>query len=106
VWVDGGIGHVLMFLTERRILAEDYRSVFLAGGLVRQPDVLAKVQSAHPTVFITPIYAGQQNPPLQQALDRENVAYEMIRVMPELAVYIIEGNFDPAQVASGLGYQY
>lgn len=106
VWVDGGIGHVLMFLTERRILAEDYRSVFLAGGMVRQPDVLAEIQAASPTVLITPIVAGQQNPPLQQALDRNHVSYDMIRVMPELVVYIIAGNFDPQQVASGLGYQY
>lgn len=105
-WVDGGIGHVLMFLTEKRVVTEDYRSVFLAGGLVRQPDVLMQIQAADPTVFITPIYAGQEHPPLQQALDSHAIPYEMVRVTPEIAVYIIEGNFDPQQVASGLGYQY
>jgi len=105
-WVDGGIGHVLMFLTEEAILTEDYHSVFLAGGLLRQPQVLGKIQSANPTVFITPIYDGQQNPPLQQALDNIGIVYEMIRVAPTIAVYIIEDVFDPMQVASGLGYQY
>lgn len=105
-WVDGGIGHVLMFLTEVRVVTEDYRSVFLADGFVRQPDVLMQIQAATPTVFITPIYAGQEHPPLQQALDSLAIPYEMVRVTPEIAVYMIEGNFDPQQVASGLGYQY
>jgi hypothetical protein len=106
VWVDGGIGHVLMFLTQERILTEDYHSVFLAGGLLRQPDVLKKIQSASPTVFITPIYAGQPNPPLQQALDDSNLIYEMVRVIPTIAAYIIDDNIDPMQIAGGLGYQY
>ena len=105
-WVDGGIGHVLMFLTEERILTEDYRSVFLAGGLLRKPDILEDIQRASPTVFITPIYADQQNPPLQQALDAIGITYDVVRVTPTIAVYIIEGMFDPAQIADGLGYQY
>jgi|GEM_PF-1178212 len=105
-WVDGGIGHVLMFLTEERVLTEDYRSVFLAGGLLRQPDNLNKIQSASPTVFITPIVEGQQHPPLQQALDNTTIPYEMIRVTETLAVYIIDANIDPMQIADGLGYQY
>jgi len=105
-WVDGGIGHVLMFITEEQVLTEDYRSVFLAGGLLRQPDIVEQIQSADPTVFITPIYAGQQNPPLQQALDDTGITYEMVRVTPTIAVYIIEDVFDPQQVAGGLGYQY
>jgi len=106
VWVDGGIGHVLMFLTEKRILTEDYHSVFLSGGLLRQPEVLEQIQSAQPTIFITPIYAGQDNPPLQQALDDTGVDYEMVRVIPTIAIYIIEDTFDPMQIAGGLGYQY
>ena len=105
-WVDGGIGHVLMFLTEEAVLTEDYHSVFLAGGLLRQPAVLEEIQSANPTVFITPIYSGQQNPPLQQVLDNTSVVYEMVRITPTIAVYIIEDVFDPMQVAGGLGYQY
>jgi hypothetical protein len=105
-WVDGGIGHVLMFLTQEDILTEDYHSVFLAGGLLRQPAVLEAIQSAHPTVFITPIYAGQDLPPLQIALQNSGATYEMTHVTPTLAVYIINAVFDPMQVASGLGYQY
>jgi hypothetical protein len=105
-WVDGGIGHVLMFITEERILTEDYHSLFLAGGLLRQPDVLEDIQSTSPTVFITPIYEGQQNPPLQQALNNKAIPYEMVRVTPTLAVYIIDDNFDPMHIAGGLGYQY
>lgn len=105
-WVDGGIGHVLMFLTEEQILTEDYRSVFLAGGLLRKPDLLEDIQRASPTVFITPIYEGQQNPPLQLALQEVDISYEMVSITPTLVVYIIEDNFDPAQIADGLGYQY
>lgn len=105
-WVDGGIGHVLMFLTQEDILTEDYHSVFLAGGLLRQPAVLEAIQSARPTVFITPIYAGQDSPPLQIALENAGAAYEMTHVTPTLVVYIIDAVFDPMQVASGLGYQY
>ena len=105
-WVDGGIGHVLMFLTEERILTEDYRSVFLADGLLRKPENLSKIQSASPTVFITPIYAGQQHPSLQQALDNTTIPYEMVRVTPTLVIYIIDAPFDPLQIAGGLGYQY
>ena len=105
-WVDGGIGHVLMFLTEEQILTEDYHSVFLAGGLLRKPENLDKIQSASPTVFITPIYAGQQKPPLEQALDKSSIPYEMVRVTPTLAVYIIDTTIDPMQIAGGLGYQY
>jgi len=105
-WVDGGIGNVLMFLTHEHIITEDYHSVFLSGGLIRLPDVLAQVQVATPTVFITPIYAGQQNPPLQHALDSANIRYELVRVMPTLAVYIIPESIDPMVIAGGLGYQY
>lgn len=105
-WTDGGIGHALMFLTGEDVLTEDYRSVFLAGGFVRQPDVLKQIQAANPTVFITPIYAGQENPPLQLALENAGIAYEMTRVTPMLAVYIIPQNIDPARLVDGLGYQY
>lgn len=105
-WVDGGIGHVIMFLTQEGIRTEDYHSVFLSGGLIRLPEVLEAVQSANPTVFITPIYSGQQNPPLQQVLDSANIDYEMTRVTSTLIVYIIPENIDPMRVASGLGYQY
>lgn len=105
-WVDGGIGHVLMFLTQERILTEDYHSVFLAGGLLRQPAVLEKIQSAKQTVLITPIYEGQENPPLQQAIEAQSIDYEMVRVTLTLAVYIIDDNLDPMQIAGGLGYQY
>lgn len=105
-WVDGGIGHVLMFLTQEDMLTEDYHSVFLAGGLLRKPDILEQIQSANPTVFITPIYEGQPNPPLQQALENADIPYEMVRVTPTIAVYIIEDILDPMQIAGGLGYQY
>lgn len=105
-WVDGGIGHVLMFLTQEQVLTEDYHSIFLAGGLLRQPAVLQKIQSAQPTILITPIYEEQENPPLQQAIEAQSIDYEMVRVTPTLAVYIIDGNIDPMQFASGLGYQY
>jgi len=106
VWTDFGIANVLMFQTEERILAADYRDIYLAGGLVRFPDRLTAIESAAQTAYVTPIYENQQNPPLQQAFDASSIGYEMIRVTPMLAIYLPLESMSPEDVAAGLGYQY
>lgn len=106
VWTDAGLGQVLMFITGERIVAADYYDSRMAGGVIRFPHALTAVERATRTAFITPIYAGQAHPPLQQALDAAGVNYTVERVTPELAVYIPAAPLDPVEVAAGLGWQY
>ena len=106
IWADNGIGHVLMFVTQERILAADYYDTYIAGGLLRFPDVLAAVEAAPRVALVVPILPGQLNPPLQQALDTAGVDYRLEHPLAELAVFIPAAPFDLARVAAGLGYQY
>lgn len=106
VWTDVGIAHVLMFETGERIIAADYYDARIAGGLVRFPDALTAVESAQRVAFVVVVTPGQQNPPIQQALDAVGIPYSQARISPTLAVYIPTERIDPAQIAVGLGYQY
>ncbi len=106
VWVDNGIGHVLMFKTQERILAADYYDAYLTYGFVRFPDALAAVEQAERTAFVVPIYSGQQDPPVEQALDSAGIGYIFTDVLPTLRVYVPDKRVDPALIAAGLGYQY
>jgi len=106
VWTDFGIANVLMFQTQGGILAADYRDAYLAGGLIRFPDVLAAMAAAERVAYLTPVYAGQQDPPLQQAFDRSGIPYELIPISPTVRLYLPTEAHDPAQLAAGLGYQY
>ncbi len=106
VWVDAGIGQVLMFQTRERIIAADYYDAYLAGGLVRFPDALAAVEASPRAAFVVPVMAGQVDPPIRRALDAADVTYTVIRVTPTLMLYIPDRQVDPSMVAPGLGYQY
>lgn len=106
VWTDNGIGNVLMFITNERVLAADYYDTYIAGGLQRFPDVLAAVESAAEVAYVVPLQPGQQNPPLQQALDAAGVSYTFQRVTPHLGVFIPAQELEPGQIVAGLGYQY
>lgn len=106
VWVDAGIGQVLMFQTRERIIAADYYDARIAGGLVRFPDALEAVEAAPRAAFVVPVMAGQADPPLQRALNAAGVDYTAIRVIPTLMLYIPNERVDPSTVAQGLGYQY
>jgi hypothetical protein len=106
VWVDAGIGQVLVFQTRERIIAADYYDAYIAGGLVRFPDALAEVEAAPRAVFVVPIMAGQTDPPIRRALDAAGVDYTAIQVTPTLMLYIPKQRIDPATIAPGLGYQY
>lgn len=106
VWTDFGIANVLMFQTQGDILAADYRDAYLAGGLIRFPDVLEAMESAERVAYLTPIYAGQQDPPLQQVFESSGIPYEVIQISPTLRLYIPGQSHNPADLAAGLGYQY
>jgi hypothetical protein len=106
VWVDNGIGHVLMFQTQERILAADYYDTYLTYGFLRFPDVLAEVEAAERTAFVVPVYVGQIEPPIERALNDARIVYESADVLPTLRVYVPEERVDPAVIAAGLGYQY
>jgi hypothetical protein len=106
VWVDNGIGHVLMFETQERIFAADYYDAYLTYGFLRFPDVLAEVEAAERAAFVVPVYPGQIKPPIAQALDAAGIVYESADVLPTLRVYVPEQRVDPAVIAAGLGYQY
>ena len=106
VWVDNGIGHVLMFETQERILAADYYDAYLTYGFLRFPDVLMQVEAAERTAFVVPVYPGQIEPPIEQALNAAGIAYESADVLPTLRVLVPEQRVDPAVIAAGLGYQY
>jgi hypothetical protein len=106
VWVDAGIGQVLMFQTRERITAADYYDSRIAGGLVRFPDVLVAIQEAPKAAFVVPVMAGQANPPIQRALDATGVDYDAVQVTSTMMLYIPKQWIDPAILAPGLGYQY
>lgn len=106
IWVDAGIGQVLMFQTRERIIAADYYDSIIAGGLVRFPDALAAVEADPRAAFVVPIMVGQTDPPLQRTLDTAGVRYTAVLVTPTLMLYIPDKRIDPWIVAPGLGYQY
>lgn len=106
VWLDNGIGHVLMFQTQERILAADYYDTFLTDGFLRFPDVLEAVEQAGRTAFVVPVYPDQQAPPIERALDSAGIGYTAADVLPTLRVYLPDEHLDPAVIAAGLGYQY
>jgi hypothetical protein len=105
VWTDIGLGQVLTFETNERIIAADYHDAAV-GGLVRFPDALEAVKTAPLAAFAYPIMAGQTAPPIQRALDAAGVPYTAIQVTPTLMLYIPDRRVDPSTVAQGLGYQY
>jgi hypothetical protein len=104
VWTDVGIAHILMFQTGERILAADYYDAYVAGGLVRFPDILAAVEAAPQVAFVIPVAPEEHAPQLERALDAAGVNYTHTHVTPTLAVYIPTQPIDPALVVSGLGY--
>jgi hypothetical protein len=106
VWIDTAIGNVLMFTTQERILAGDYYDVIMAGGRNRTPNQWEAVYKAEKTAYVIVVQPGQQNPPLQQALDKARVNYLFKAVTSTLYVYIPNRRVDPEEIASGLGYQY
>ncbi|MBZ0295579.1 MAG: hypothetical protein K8L99_23685 [Anaerolineae bacterium] len=106
VWADNGIGNVLMFITNGQVLAADYYDTYVAGGLQRFPDVLAAVEAAAEVAYVVPLLPGQENPPIQQALDAAGVTYTVAFVTPRLAVYTPTGTLFPDKILAGLGYQY
>ena len=106
VWTDAGIAHVLMFVSEERIVAADYYDAYLTEGYLRFPAALAVVEAADRTAFVVPVLPGQETPPIEGALDAAGVVYTVIDALPTLRVYIPDERLDPALIAAGLGYQY
>ncbi|HLA45181.1 MAG TPA: hypothetical protein VJZ27_17170, partial [Aggregatilineales bacterium] len=103
IWTDVGIAPILMFKTQEKILAADYYDSYIAGGLIRFPDVLAEVEAAGNVVFVEPVSSQNPNPPIEQAFEAAGIDYEIRFILPELAVYIPTERIDPAVIASGLG---
>jgi hypothetical protein len=106
VWVDAGIGQVLMFVTNERIIAADSYDTYLAGGFVRFPDVVAAVAAAPEAAFVVPVTPYQEDMPLRRALDAAGIEYTYEYITPTLMIYIPEEQIDPMRIAAGLGYQY
>jgi 4-amino-4-deoxy-L-arabinose transferase-like glycosyltransferase len=106
VWIDAGIGQVLMFVTNERIIAADPYDAYLAGGLLRFPDALAQVASAPKTAFVVPILPYQEDMPIRRALDAADIEYSFDYITPTLMIYIPNEAIDPMRIAAGLGYQY
>lgn len=106
VWTDVGLAQVLTFETDERIRAADYYDIKIAGGLLRFPAIFAAVEKADYAVYVAVIRPGQVDFRLRQAFDAAGLAYSIAYPMPTLAVIMPVGRVHPAQVASGLGYQY
>jgi hypothetical protein len=106
VWTDVGVGQVLMFVTQERILAADWYDASIAGGPVRFPEVLAAVEAAPYVAYLVPIRAGQTDMPLERAFRAAGVGYRA-RVIDETLLLILpDSPTPPERVAAGLGYQY
>ncbi len=106
VWVDAGIGQILMFVTNERIIAADPYDAYIAGGLLRFPDALATVAAAPESAFVVPIMPNQQDMPLKRAFDDAGIVYTFDYITPTLMIYIPAERVDPMRIAAGLGYQY
>jgi hypothetical protein len=106
IWIDVGIGQVLMFQTNERIIAADPYDAYIAGGLLRFPDALAAVENASVAAFVVPVLPYQEDLPLRRALDSAGIIYTFDYITPTLMIFIPAQPIDPMTIASGLGYQY
>ncbi len=106
VWTEIGLGHVLMFETQGRILAGDFYDKEIANGLVRFPEAYAAVEEAERVAFVGVIRPNQSPLPMQTVLDALNIPYTLERVTPDLAVYIPLEPVSPATISGGLGPQF
>lgn len=106
VWTEVGLGHVLMFETEKRILIGDFYDKEIADGLVRFPEAYTAVEDAERVAFVTVIQPNQDPLPLQNVFEALEIPYLLERVTPDLAVYIPLDPINPATVSGGLGPQF
>lgn len=106
VWTEVGLGHVLMFETQGRILAGDFYDKEIAMGLVRFPEAYRAVESAERVAFVGVVRPNQDPLPMQTVLNALAIPHTFKRVTPEIAVYIPLKPVSPATVSGGLGPQF
>ncbi len=106
VWTEVGLGHILMFETQGRILAGDFYDKEIAHGLVRFPAAYAAVADAERVAYVGVIRPNQDPLPMQNVLEALAIPYTLERVTPDLAVYIPLEPTNPATVSGGLGPQF
>ncbi len=106
VWTDTGIAQVLVFQTGGQLIAADYYDAYIAGGILRFPELLTAVETAAFAVYVVPVQPGQTDFPLRRAFAAAGIGYRLDYPTASLAVIVPERRVNPHEVAAGLGYQY